>query len=68
LYDVITIWIDKRKNCSTSLATVNVTLERSYIIFNEFLENLKKFESFTEIKFLQRKKLENFEYEGKNED
>ena len=58
----------KRKNCSTSLTTVNVALERSYVIYNEFLENLKKIENFTEIKSLQRKKLEKIHYEGKNED
>ncbi|MBA4436963.1 MAG: hypothetical protein ACE5Q9_05120 [Nitrosopumilus sp.] len=68
LYEVIKIQNHKRKNCSTSLTTVNVVIERSYVIFNEFLENLKKFENFTEIKSLQRKKLEKIDYECKNED
>ena len=68
LYDVITIQNHKRKNCSTSLTTVNVALERSCVIFNEFLENMKKFESFSEIKSFQSKKHEKIQYEDKNED
>ncbi|WP_185736690.1 hypothetical protein [Candidatus Nitrosopumilus sp. SW] len=50
------------------MTTVNLVLERSYGIFNEFLENLKKFEKFKEIESFERKKVEKFDYEGKNED
>ncbi|WP_187146514.1 hypothetical protein [Nitrosopumilus maritimus] len=50
------------------MTTINVALERSYVIFNEFLENLKKFENFTEIKSHERKKHEKCHYESKKED